>query len=85
MIYSIPKNFNSKDDNIYKLVPIDKKLKKQPEDDDPGNRTEDDEGFSFCSFLITPQKGYNKLFTYFLTLSCCLSSMSIGSLFINQA
>ena len=54
MIYSIPKNFKN-NDKMYKLVPIDKKFKKSAvvdlDDDGP---TVEDEGFSFCSYLITP-------------------------------
>ena len=82
MIYSIPKNFKN-NDKMYKLVPIDKKLKKSAVDPDDEEPTVEDEGFSFCSYLITPKKGYNKLLVSFLTASCCLSCMSIGSIFIN--
>jgi hypothetical protein len=81
MIYSIPKNFRN-NDKMYKLVPIDKKLKNFAPDYEE-EQTDQDEGFSFCSYLITTKRGYNKLLVSALTVSCCLSSMSIGSLFIN--
>ena len=53
MIYSIPKNFKN-NDKMYKLVPIDKKLKRSVVDPDDEGSTVEDEGFSFCSYLITP-------------------------------
>ena len=38
---------------MYKLVPIDKKLK-QAAPQDPDEAVDQDEGFTVCSYLITP-------------------------------